>query len=279
VRNLASIALALGLAARAAGADPAAGSTGSTSSTYTSELRSDLRWAVNNLEADGEDILTSPLHVGELLTKPSFYWTTLGAGAALGGSFALDRRVRTHVQRIDDSDAHNLEAAGNIALWSATALLYGYGLQSDDPRARRYMLTSVFSAGVSGLLATASKAAFGRERPKQNDGPFAFFRGGHSFVSSAATPAFSLAAGISEYADNRWYVALPAYGAAAAVGLGRMGKDAHWLSDIVGSALIGAGTTELFLYLHNQHDAHPERYRVFPLVMDGGVGMGIAFEF
>jgi membrane-associated phospholipid phosphatase len=58
-----------------------------------------------------------------------------------------------------------------------------------------------------------------------------------------------------------------------------MGKDAHWLSDIVGSALIGVGTTELLLYLHNKHDAHPSSYRIFPVVMAHGGGLGVSGEF
>jgi len=140
-------------------------------------------------------------------------------------------------------------------------------------------MTTVFSSAIAGLLAEGTKAAFGRLRPDQNQGAFQFWKGGNSFVSNTATPAFALAAGLSEWGDNRWYVALPAYGAATAVGFGRMGKDAHWLSDIVGSALLGVGTTELFLYLHDQHDKDTSRYRVFPIATPSGLGIGVGAEF
>ena len=66
---------------------------------------------------------------------------------------------------------------------------------------------------------------------------------------------------------------------AAAVGLGRMGQDAHWLSDIVGSALLGVGTTELFLHMHALHGANPSRYRIFPVPVRGGVGLGVSVVF
>jgi membrane-associated phospholipid phosphatase len=48
-------------------------------------------------------------------------------------------------------------------------------------------------------------------------------------------------------------------------GFGRMGHDAHWFSDVVGAALLGWGTTKLFLYLHKQHENEPGRWRIVPL--------------
>jgi membrane-associated phospholipid phosphatase len=242
-------------------------------------LYSDFRWSVNNLEADGEDIIKSPCHVGELLHNPTFYFTTLAAGAALGASFGLDEPARRAFREISHKDAGHLESWGNIALWGSTGGLYLYGLTLDDPRAREYGLTALVTTGMSGLLTGALKLSFGRQRPDANQGHWKWFSGGSSFVSGATTPAFALAADLSEYADNRWYVALPAYTAAAAVGLGRMGKDAHWISDIVGSALLGVGTTEVFLHMHAMHAADPSRYRVFPVPVKGGFGLGVSVAF
>jgi membrane-associated phospholipid phosphatase len=242
-------------------------------------LYSDFRWSVNNLEADGEDVIKSPLHAPELLTEPSFYWTLVGSGALLGGAYAGDEWARDQFIHISHKDAQHLESWGNTALWGGTALLYGYGLVVDEPRAREYALTGLLSTGVSGLLTSALKASFGRLRPREGKGHNQWFQGGSSFVSGATTPAFALAADLSEYADNRWYVALPAYTAAASVGLGRMAKDAHWLSDVAGSALLGVGTTELLLHMHAMHAADPTRYRVFPLVVDRTIGLGVTVAF
>jgi hypothetical protein len=243
------------------------------------ELVSDFKWSVNNLEADTEDVIKSPCHVGELLENPTFYWTTLAAGAALGAGFGLDEPARRAFREIGDKTGSNLEDWGGLALMSATGALYAYGFVADDARARQYALTGFLSTGVSGLLTTALKVSFGRLRPHQDQGNWKWFKGGSSFVSAATTPAFALAADISEYADNRWYVAVPVYGVAAAVGLGRMAEDAHWLSDVVGSALLGVGTTELFLHLHALHAADPSRYRVFPVPVRGGVGLGVSITF
>jgi membrane-associated phospholipid phosphatase len=126
-------------------------------------------------------------------------------------------------------------------------------------------LTAGEGAGIATLIDIGIKAAFGRLRPSQSPSHTSFFHGGQSFVSGDVTPMFALAAGVSEYYDNRWYVALPVYSLALADGFGRMGHDAHWFSDVVGAALLGVGTTELFIYLHHQHEEHPWRFRIFPV--------------
>jgi membrane-associated phospholipid phosphatase len=258
---------------------PAPAAPVSTLTRVGKSLASDFRWSVNNLEADGEDIVKSPLHVGELLQNPAFYWTTLGVGATLGTTYALDNSARAHFRHISHTDSQHLESWGNAALWGATGLLYGYGLAIDEPRAREYALTSLLATGVSGLLTSALKVSFGRMRPVNGKGHDAWFQGGSSFVSGATTPAFALAACLSEYADNRWYIALPAYTAAASVGLGRMAKDAHWLSDIAGSALLGVGTSELLLHMHALHAVDPTRYRIFPMVVNHSIGLGVTVAF
>jgi membrane-associated phospholipid phosphatase len=243
------------------------------------ELVSDFKWSVNNFEADGEDLVKSPCHIPDLLQDPTFYWTTLASGAALGASFGLDEPARRAFREISKNDADSLERGGNAALWGATAALYLYGFVADEQRARQYALTGLFSTAVAEGITSALKVTFGRLRPNQDKGNWKWFDGGSSFVSGAATPAFALAATVSEYADNRWYVAVPAYAAAASVGLGRMGHDAHWLSDILGSGLVGVGTTEVLLHLHALHGADPKRYRVFPVAVRGGAGLGVSVAF
>jgi membrane-associated phospholipid phosphatase len=77
------------------------------------------------------------------------------------------------------------------------------------------------------------------------------------------TPMFALAAGVSEYFDNRSHAAAPIYSLALLDGFGRMGNNAHWFSDVVGAALLGVGSTELLLGLHKRHERQPNRWRIF----------------
>jgi membrane-associated phospholipid phosphatase len=236
--------------------------------TIGESVVSDFKYLVNNVEADGEDIVTAPLHLsalGDLFSNPRFYWIVGGAGAAFGGSFALDYTMRMNLKNMGSNTANALQNASYASVITATGLLYGYGLYSGDERAREYVLTAGEGAGVAVLLDLGIKAAFGRLRPFQAPHDHnAFFRGGASFVSGDVAPMFALACGVSEYYNNRWEVALPIYSLALMDGFGRMGNDAHWFSDVVGGALLGIGTTELFLYLHRQHEKSPWRFRIFP---------------
>ena len=226
------------------------------SSNFSGELTSDFRYLANNFEADAEDIVTAPLHLdaaGAMLTNPRFYLIVAGAGAAFGGSFALDQTMRSHLRSMGSSTADLLQNISYASVGASTALLYGYGLYSGDSRARQFALTAGEGAGIATLIDIGIKAGFGRLRPSQSSSHTAFFHGGQSFVSGDVTPMFALAAGVSEYYDNAWYISIPIYSLALLDGFGRMGHDAHWFSDVVGAALLGVGTTELFLYLHRQH--------------------------
>jgi membrane-associated phospholipid phosphatase len=229
----------------------------------------DFTYLVDNVPLDAQDIVTAPLHVtseDSVLRSPRFYLAVAGVGALWGGSYALDQTLRSHLRNMSSSDADLLQNISYGSIGASTAVLYAYGYYTDDSRVRQYALTGGEGAGVASLVNVGIKAAFGRLRPHQNGHSHtAFFQGGASFVSGDVTPMFGLAAGISEAAHNEWYVAAPAYSLALLDGFGRMGHDAHWFSDVVGAGLLGWGTTELFLYLHEEHAQQPSRWRLFPM--------------
>jgi hypothetical protein len=244
----------------------------------TDEVTSDFKYMVDNIQMDAVDVVTSPLYIASdhsALRSPTFYLGLVGASAAIGGAFALDQTMRAQLRDMKHSTATELENISYGGVGGLSALVYACGLYSDDAKVRETMLTGAESAGVASLVVLALKPAFGRLRPRQDHHSHtAFFDGGASFVSGEVTPMFSLAAGISEAFDNRWYVAIPAYSLATADGFGRMGHDAHWFSDVVGAAILGAGTTELLLYLHKQHSTELDRWRVFPTSGAPGGGGG-----
>jgi membrane-associated phospholipid phosphatase len=254
------------------------------------EVVSDFKYLTNNVLLDTEDIITSPLYAASphsALRSPKFYLVLAGAGALWGGSYALDQTMRSHLRSMSSSDADLLQNISYGTVSASAALLYGYGLWYEDPRARHFALTAGEGAGIATLVDVGIKAAFGRLRPSQSGSHTAFFHGGQSFVSGDVTPMFALAAGVSEYYDNEWYVAAPVYSLALLDGFGRMGNDAHWFSDVIGAALLGVGTTELFLWLHKRHDEEPSRWRIFAMSSPDGmmtnsqtsIGVGVAYSW
>jgi membrane-associated phospholipid phosphatase len=245
------------------------------------ELGSDFKYTMNNGTEDALDIVSAPFHFRwDMLEQPQVYFTLLGAGAALGGAFALDPTLRSQIRSMSNSAANGLEDGGTYSLSAAAGLIYLSGLINNDAKAREDMITTGEGVAVASLVTLGFKYTFGRERPNAGRGAWAWFKGGESFVSGEATPAFALAAGISQHYNYEWYVALPAYSAAVAVGLGRMGHDAHWFSDVVGAGLIGVGTTELFYYLHKRHAEDPDRhYWIFPVSSERGGGLGMGYNW
>jgi hypothetical protein len=269
-----------------------AGAQGIHAATLGNEVVSDFKYLTNNALLDTEDIVTSPLYIGSPnspLRSPRFYLFLAGAGAVWGGSYALDQTMRSHLRSMSSSDADLLQDVSYGSVSAGTALLYGYGLLYSDARARHYALTAGEGAGIATLVDIGIKDAFGRLRPSQSSSHTAFFKGGQSFVSGDVTPMFALAAGVSEYYDNEWYIAVPVYSLALLDGFGRMGNDAHWFSDVVGAALLGVGTTELFLWLHRRHAEEPHRWRVFSMAEPNsplstarhsiGMGAGIGYSW
>jgi membrane-associated phospholipid phosphatase len=263
------VVLAASIPARGAGSD------------LFNDLNSDFKYTLNNGTEDAQDIITAPLHFRfDMLTQPQVYFTVLGAGAALGGAGALDNTLRSQIRSMSNGAANGLENGGTYSLSAAAGLIFLSGFVTNDATARHDMITTGAGVAAASVITLGFKYAFGRQRPNAGKGACAFFQGGQSFVSGEATPAFALAAGISQHYDYQWYVALPAYSAAVAVGLGRMGHDAHWFSDVVGAGLIGVGTTELLYYLHKRHEENPTHYWIFPASSDrGGGGVGVGYNW
>ncbi len=254
------------------------------------EIAGDFKYGVDNTQLDAVDIFSSPLYAtGEnsVLRSPRFYLGLAGVGALFGASYSLDQTIRSHLRDMSGSAANTLQDLSYASVGAAAGLVYLYGLYADDARMRETMVTAGEGAVVATLLDLGIKAMFGRLRPRQDHHSHTqFFDGGASFVSGDVTPVFGLAAGLSESFDNRWYVALPAYSLALADGFGRIGHDAHWFSDVVGAAVLGWGTTELFLYLHRQHEAEPSRWRIFgasepagPAGAPAAAGLGVGYSW
>ena len=255
----------------------------------TDEVTSDFKYLADNIQMDAADVVTSPLYVASddsILRQPTFYIAVAGGAALIGGSFALDQTIRARLRNMGHNTANNLQNVSYAGVGTLSALVYAYGLYSDDSKMRETMLTAGEGAGVATLLALALKSGIGRLRPYQDHHSHTkFFDHGQSFPSGEVTPVFALAAGVSEAFDNQWYVAIPAYSLALTDGFGRMGNDAHWFSDVAGAALLGVGTTELLLYLHRRHALESDRWRIFPVDGPPGrqnqtpMGLGVSYNF
>jgi membrane-associated phospholipid phosphatase len=241
-------------------------------------LADDGGYLFHSLYSDTGDILKLPLRIQEV-TLVDVLTATAIIGTIPATIYGLDDPLRRNAKNIADGTAGHLTAIGQGTTMGTLGVIYGWGLYSHNDEARHAVLTGIEGIGLSSLLTVGMKYAFGRQRPKTGDGPKAFFQGGQSFVSGDTTPTFAAAAAISEALDYHWWAAIPAYSLAVMTGVGRMGKDAHWASDILGSALVGAGTTELLFYLHRQREK-PTSLIILPMLPgQGATGVTVGFTW
>ena len=241
-------------------------------------LADDGSYLVRSLYRDGVDLIKLPLRITEV-TLTDVVVTAVVVGTIPATIYGLDDPIRRNVKNIPNSTAGTLTTVGQGTTLGSLGLIYGWGLYSHNDEARHAVLTGAEGIGLSALLTVGIKAAFGRKRPNAGEGPRAFFKSGQSFISGDTTPTFAAAATISEAFDYHWWAAVPAYSLAVMTGVGRMGKDAHWASDILGSALVGAGTTELLFYLHRQREK-PTSLIILPMLPgQRAPGLSVGFNW
>lgn len=170
-------------------------------------------------------------------------WSLAALGvASVGLAFALDRRVDDgHRREGFDNFSKKIETLGGMGGLALVGGLYGGGVLADQPELRAIGA----DAGMAILISRVAidlplKALTGRTRPIDGEGShhFKFFGKGDSFPSGHATQAFAIASVVAAHTDKIWLQG-GAYGLATLVGLARVQRREHWLSDVVAGGLLG----------------------------------------
>lgn len=241
----------------------------------------DGKYLFGSVFNDVGDIVKAPFEAdwGEAANTKNILTGVLALGSIPATIYGLDNPIRRNLRDMNSGTANALNYVGLGMTVGGVGLVYGWGALSRNEEARHVALTGVEGIGLASLLGLGAKFAFGRNRPTDGGGPRAFFKGGDSFPSTQSTLAFAAATALSEGFDNRWWAAIPAYSFALMTGIGRIGKDKHWASDILTSALIGVGTTKLVFYLHREREGQSS-LAIIPMVTGtGAVGARLNFNW
>ncbi|MDE3151474.1 MAG: phosphatase PAP2 family protein [Gemmatimonadota bacterium] len=188
------------------------------------------------------------------------YWLSGAAAIAAGIAFDTQLRdlaLRNHTPGLDRV-AGGLDPFGR-AKYLVPALVAGYALPLALRQHRwadaalRVGLAYAVSDGVESVL----KPLVGRHRPTATGNawtfhPLATTDEWHSFPSAHSVHAFSIAAAVSDEAQNRW-VTVAAYGTAGLVATQRVYRQAHWTSDVITSAVLAIATSRTTVHWLAEH--------------------------
>jgi len=184
----------------------------------------------------------------QLQLRPADARFWIAAGGAVVTAAVLDERMRHTSLAHRSGVLDDLADAGN-AMGTGRNLIAGLAVTYVAARLvkRRGVADDVLrvAAGyaVSNAIVGVLKPIVGRHRPDSTNDAWRFdplTTAGtfHSFPSSHAVHAFSLAAGAAIVSRRAW-VGAAGYSAATVVAWSRIYDDQHWGSDVTASAVIG----------------------------------------
>lgn len=242
----------------------------------------------STLDPDSVDPLTARLRedLFDLMTAPGRMsrrdWQRVALLlGVVAGSVALDDEIQSIVRRPDDPEIDAFARAirplgqeGGLGLigglWIAGNAT---GNETLHAMGRDGAEAVVLSAGI---ITPLLKEAFGRSRPRRGHGSRELLGPGDAFPSGEATQVFAIASVIAAHSD-RWWVDWLSWSAAVIVSWQRMRLDAHWSSDVIGGAIIGASVGRWVVRRNRQTEG--PRWDVTPLAGEGGYGLAARFRF
>ena len=233
--------------------------------------------AARTLE-DAEAYYTAPLHWN------GRDWAFFGGAlAAIAVTHHYDTQVRTHFDRGSSSPLGPKES-GQLkdALPGAALFLgtWGYATLIGNHAGESEAWNMLESGGLSFVSAYALKYIVRRPGPADTTDPNHWFRGGSSFPSEHTTAAFAVGTVLAESGNPefRWLRRTIGYGVGFGTAYLRMKHNAHWLSDTVAGAALGAATARFVMNRSEQREEQDDS-EISLVPVQGGVMLAFSADF
>lgn len=195
----------------------------------------------------------------------------ISTGTALHFSTKTKENFRDFAQekfsyngRLDD----HLQYAPAAAVYSLNAL----GIKGKNNFGNRTALL-LKSVILNDLITNNLKTWTNTQRPTGDQ---------RSFPSGHTSMAFSLAHFLhKEYGETSVWYSIGAYSCATTVGIMRVAKNAHWISDVFAGAGIGILSTEIvyLTHLYKWDNEHIKNFNIFPFRMGNQKGLIVVYTF
>ncbi len=227
--------------------------------------------------SDTRHVLSAPLR-WEREAWLRFSVAALGVGVVALLDKPVFEAVQRHPHTASNRIANIFEPFGAQYALGILGIFYLDGLAFDHPEATAVAQDGVAASLIGpGLLCTTLKLFVGRSRPDEDEGTHAFhpFSGNSSFPSFHTAEAFTVASVISAHYPLPW-VEVVSYGTAGLVGFSRIVHHAHFTSDVVAGALIGAAVGNSVVHFNQQGRTG---FQINPLLGPELRGVAVALSF
>jgi membrane-associated phospholipid phosphatase len=197
----------------------------------------------------------------------------LGGAAALASSRLDGSTERFFTRRWSGDELGEIgqTAGGAKLIVPLTAAFFVAGRASQDSRFRAATYDALQATIVNQSYATALKLTVRRTRPDgSND---------LSFPSGHTSNAFALATVVGHHYGKR--AGITAFVAAGLIGVSRLERNVHHLSDVVAGAALGYAVGRSVVRENGEPAGRGARLALVPspAPSGGGVGLGVALEF
>jgi membrane-associated phospholipid phosphatase len=199
-----------------------------------------------------------------VFSGPNLLPLAVGAAATVSAS-AFDSRTKSFLQGTCETCGTTGAAAGGATMVPLVGAMFVAGRFAPQGRFRSATYDFAQAMIVNGAYTSILKYSVQRTRPDASNNL--------SFPSGHTSTAFSLAA----VADHHygWKIGVPAYVLASGIGLSRIEKDKHYLSDVLAGATIGIIVGRTVARLDGERPAKKRQISVGPATDPHGQGVGL----
>jgi membrane-associated phospholipid phosphatase len=186
--------------------------------------------------------------------------------AATGVGWRFDQTARTAIAGRAEELGETGSTVGGLKVMAPLGLsLFAAGRFASDGTFRAFSYDATQALIVNGIYTEVFKKAVSRTRPDGSDSL--------SFPSGHSSTAFALATVAERHYG--WKVGVPSYLVASAIGLSRIERSKHYLSDVLAGATLGVITGRTVVRTNGEPVGRQRTFSLAPMTDAQGTGVGL----